>query len=234
MKLRTNLSDEPQIRLFHCPFQELEKTAQIKPASVALGLTDIPYGQEFVPQVKELGEFAERVLIDGGLFVCLCGQYWLHKVIESLSQSLMYRWVNASVWSGVGTPIHIGGWKHPQDRIISKWKPIVIFSKGDIRKLGQWCDVSHIDAKEKDWHPWQQPIGEVESLVRYFSQEGDLVVDSCGGAFTTAVACRRLNRKFIGCDVEARCVEIGHKRLAEEIERKGCDAQSIVDAPKVA
>ena len=36
------------IRLYHCPFQELERTANIAPASVQLVLTDIPYGQEFL------------------------------------------------------------------------------------------------------------------------------------------------------------------------------------------
>ena len=46
------------IRLYHCPFQKLEEFAGIEPNSVNLVLTDIPYGQEFLPQVAELGAFA--------------------------------------------------------------------------------------------------------------------------------------------------------------------------------
>jgi hypothetical protein len=79
------------IRLFHCRFQDLERTAGISPGSVNLLLTDIPYGQAFLSQVPELATFAERILAEGGLFVCLCGQYWLHKVMEAVNQFLTYR-----------------------------------------------------------------------------------------------------------------------------------------------
>jgi site-specific DNA-methyltransferase (adenine-specific) len=209
------LPDEA-IRLYHCCFQDLEKTAGIVPASVHLFLTDIPYDQSFLPQVADLGKCAQRILVQGGLFVCLCGQYWLHKVVEALNRSLSYRWINASVWDGDATPVHIGGWKQPHARILSKWKPLLVYSKGDFPKRGQWCDVIHVNSKEKNWHPWQQPLEEVEMLVRYFSDPGDLVVDPCGGGFTTAVACLRLGRRCISCDVEAECVAKGLERLKRE------------------
>ena len=202
------------IRLHHCRFQELQAAAGIEAGSVNLVLTDIPYGQEFLGQIGDLGEFAAQVLVEGGLLVTVCGQYWLHKVMEALGKHLAYRWTNASVWDGDATPVHIGGWKEPHGRVLSKWKPILVFSKGGFPKRGQWCDVSHVNEKEKDWHPWQQPLTEVEMLVRYFSDAGDLVVDPCGGGFTTAVACRNLGRRFIGCDVEQGCVSRGSERLA--------------------
>jgi len=63
------------IRLYHCPFQRLEEVAGIKPNSVNLILTDIPYGKDFLPQVAELGAFASRVLVEGGLLVTYAGQY---------------------------------------------------------------------------------------------------------------------------------------------------------------
>ena len=59
---------------------------------------------------------------------------------------------------------------------------------GDFRAGGQWCDVSHINSKEKTWHKWRQPLAEVETLVRCFSDPGALVIDPCGGGFTTTVA----------------------------------------------
>ena len=125
-------SSDDDIRLYHCPFQQLESAAGIEPGTVSLVCTDIPYGKEFLPQVEELGRFAERILVDGGIFVTYSGQFWLHKVIESLGKSLQYRWVNASVWNGDANPIHMRGWGSAPTRIISKWKPILIFSKGDL------------------------------------------------------------------------------------------------------
>jgi ParB-like chromosome segregation protein Spo0J len=110
------------IRLYHCRFQDLEGIAELKPGSVNLIATDIPYGQEFLPQIDELGAFAKQVLVDGGLFVSYVGQYWLHKVLASLGQHLTYRWCLASVWEGIGNVAHLGGWKERQGRVVSKWK----------------------------------------------------------------------------------------------------------------
>ena len=73
-----------------------------------------------------------------------------------------------------------------------------------------------MDAKEKDWHEWQQPLEEVEKLVDTFSQPGDLVIDPCGGGFTTAIACHRLGRRFVGCDIDKVAVLKGQERLSLE------------------
>ena len=99
------------IKIYHCPFQRLEEVAGIKPNSVNLVLTDIPYGQEFLPQVGELAAFATRVLVEGGLLVTYTGQFWLPKIIASFEPHLNYRWCNASVWEGTGNVAHLGGWK---------------------------------------------------------------------------------------------------------------------------
>jgi hypothetical protein len=200
------------IRLYHCAFQLLEEVAGIKPASVNLILTDIPYGQEFLPEVAELGAFASRVLVAGGLLVTYCGQFFLNRVIRSLDEHLTWAWSAASAWMGNGTPIH------PR-QVTSKWKPILIFSKGQWRKRGRWQDLSVVTSKEKDWHEWQQPLEEVEALVRYFSDPGDLVVDPCGGAFTTAVACKNHARRCIACDIDEVPVIRGQDRLAGKSRR---------------
>jgi len=200
------------IRLYHCGFQDLEAVAGIRPASVNLVFPDIPYGGGFLPQISDLAALASRILVDGGLFVMYCGQFYLAEVHRRLGEHLTYRWECASVWDGDGNLIH-------PVNVVSKWKPVLVYSKGEWVKRDQWLDVSRVNSKEKNWHKWQQPLPEVESLVRYFSVPGDLVVDPCGGGFTTAVACYRLGRRCISCDCEESCVAIGHQRLAEEMSR---------------
>ncbi len=195
------------IRLFHCRFQELETTARLRPKSVGLVLTDIPYVREFLPQLDELGAFAERVLVQGGLFITYAGQYYLPQIMEALGRHLTYRWMIASVWQGDGN------WVSAVNAV-STWTAILMFSKGPWRHNVRWPDVSQ-PKREKLHHEWQKPIEEVETFTKYFSRPGSLVVDPCGGSFTTAVACKRLGRKFVGCDVEAKCVATGQKRLAE-------------------
>ena len=84
--------------------------------------------------------------------------------------------------------------------------------------------MSRVTRKEKDRHEWQQPLEEVEEVVRYFSQPEDLVVDPCGGAFTTAVACYHLGRRCISCDCDESCVADGQQWLAEETARAAISA----------
>jgi hypothetical protein len=196
------------IRLYHCPFQQLEAVAGIASGSADVVLTDIPYGAEFLPQLPDLGAFAERILVEGGLFVMYSGQYYLDQVMTELARHLTYRWMMASVWDGDGTLAHTRN-------VLSKWKPILVYSKGHWQERGMWVDLLRVPSKEKDWHPWQQPLEEVERLVRYFSKPGDLVVDPCGGGFTTAVACQIHGRRCISCDVDEQAVLRGAERLAQ-------------------
>jgi hypothetical protein len=123
-------------------------------------------------QVAELGAFAGRVLVEGGLLVTYAGHYWLHKVLASFEPYLQYRWCLASVWEGPGNVAHLGGWKQRNGRVLSKWKPILLFIKGKPTKAGGWFDVSIVRAKEKEWHEWQQPLEQVERLVKDFSEPG--------------------------------------------------------------
>jgi DNA modification methylase len=104
-------------------------------------------------------------------------------------------------------------------RVASQWKPILVYSKGPWHRRERWPDVLRVTVKEKDWHRWQQPLDEVERLVSYFSRPGDLVVDPCGGGFTTAEACLRLARRCVSCDRDPECVGKGQKRLEEARRR---------------
>ena len=198
----------------HYSVQELEKKAKLKRNSVSLVLTDFPYGKHFLSQLSALGEFAKRVLKPGGLFVSYSGQYHLPEVLERLGEHLTYRWTMASVWHGDSNLIH-------PLQITSQWKPILIFSKGKWKEKKRWSDVSLVREKDKSLHDWQQHESEVEMLVNYFSEPGDHVCDCLAGSFTTAIACRQNGRKFVGCDVEVECVEIGQARLGEGMGSKG-------------
>lgn len=197
------------IRLFNCRFQDLEATAGLAPASVQLVCTDIPFGNDFMGQLEELAEFADRVLAPGGVLVSYIGQHRLDEKLAILSKQLTFRWLGTSAWTGVGTPIHmLNG--------VAKSIPIVLYSKGDWIIKGRWVDTFIDSGQEKDWHPWQRPLAEVENFVHYFSKPGDLVVDPCGGGFTTAIACERTGRRCVSCDVEKASVVRGQERLTLE------------------
>ena len=50
-------------------------------------------------------------------------------------------------------------------------------------------------------------------LIKTFSNEGDLVLDNCMGSGTTGVACKKLNREFIGIEKDKEYFDIAVKRI---------------------
>jgi len=62
-------------------------------------------------------------------------------------------------------------------------------------------------------HPAQKPVAMIERLIRLSSNETDLILDPFLGSGTTAVACKRLNRKFIGIEISEKYCEIAKNRL---------------------
>jgi len=50
------------------------------------------------------------------------------------------------------------------------------------------------------YHATQKPIELMEYLIRTYTREGDLVLDNTMGVGSTALACMRCNRRFIGIE----------------------------------
>lgn len=62
-------------------------------------------------------------------------------------------------------------------------------------------------------HPTQKPVALMEYLVKTYTNEGDTVLDNCMGSGTTGVACKNLNRNFIGIEQDANYFEIAKGRI---------------------
>jgi site-specific DNA-methyltransferase (adenine-specific) len=70
--------------------------------------------------------------------------------------------------------------------------------------------------KEK-LHPTQKPVALFEYLIKTYSNEGDLVLDNCMGSGTTGVACKNINRNFIGIELDPEYFKIAEKRINENL-----------------
>lgn len=67
--------------------------------------------------------------------------------------------------------------------------------------------------REKNYqHPTQKPVTLMEYLIKTYSNEGDTVLDFCMGSGTTGVACKNLNRQFIGIEKEEKYFQIAKER----------------------
>ena len=71
----------------------------------------------------------------------------------------------------------------------------------------------HIGFFEKTLHPTMKPLGVINILLKKSSDKNDIVLDPFLGSGTTAVACKMLNRSFIGFELSEAYCEIARKRL---------------------
>ena len=62
-------------------------------------------------------------------------------------------------------------------------------------------------------HPTQKPLGLMEALLRDFTDPGDLILDPFAGSGSTGVAAKRLGRRFIGFELNAKYHAIAQARI---------------------
>ena len=69
-------------------------------------------------------------------------------------------------------------------------------------------------------HPTAKPIWLMSKAILIHSNENDLVLDPFLGQAPTAIACERLNRRWIGIEISEEYCEIGKKRIERELQQK--------------
>lgn len=69
----------------------------------------------------------------------------------------------------------------------------------------------------KNLHDTEKPVELMKVLIENSSNENELVIDPFAGIGSTGVACKELNRQFIGFDCNQNYVNIALKRIAENI-----------------
>ena len=69
------------------------------------------------------------------------------------------------------------------------------------------------DKQKSSLHPTQKPVALMEYLIKTYTNEDELVLDFTMGSGTTGVACKKLNRNFIGIELDAGYFEIAKKRI---------------------
>ena len=66
-------------------------------------------------------------------------------------------------------------------------------------------------------HPTQKRVPLMEYLIKTYTNEGDTVLDFTMGSGTTGVACKNLNRNFIGIEKDETYFQIAKKRINENL-----------------
>jgi len=64
-------------------------------------------------------------------------------------------------------------------------------------------------------HQTEKPLDILEFFLKYYTDEGDTVLDPTMGSGSTGVACKKLNRKFIGFELDKKIFDVAVRRCSE-------------------
>jgi site-specific DNA-methyltransferase (adenine-specific) len=85
---------------------------------------------------------------------------------------------------------------------------------GDVWEFSSEKNRNRVNGKTvKQFHMTPKPLDMIKRIIKASTNEGDIVLDLFMGSGTTAVACKELNRHFLGCDVNPDYVEYSLKRI---------------------
>lgn len=76
-------------------------------------------------------------------------------------------------------------------------------------------DIKYSNSCNKKYkkHPTTKPVEVLEFLLHHYTEENDLVLDMTAGSGSTAVACKKMNRNFVGSEISKVWFDVAQQRL---------------------
>ena len=193
----------------------LEIMPQLEP--VDLVLTDPPYGVnkaewDLVFPARKIWSAVHDALSVGGNFLLIPGEKYLPQKISLISSLFDYQWVipwykpNAMQFGKTGYSKHSLIWWFSNGEPTNKPKGMIDVI---VSPMGKRED-------KNIGHPSPKPFLVIKQLLVGFCFDNNVVLDPFIGSGTTAVACERLKRKWIGIEIEEKYCEIAAKRIEQE------------------
>lgn len=97
---------------------------------------------------------------------------------------------------------------------------LCFWEKGKIKISGKYGDMITVFESTKNLkdkklyeHPTIKPLEYIKRMILNSSNENDIVLDPFAGSGTTAVACKELNRNFIGFEINKEYYDIAIDRI---------------------
>lgn len=188
----------------------LEAMKGIPDGAVDLVLTDPPYGIEFQSNYRTV----KHDKIHNDSFFPL----WIFDELKRVTSRAIYvccRWDNLyvlpkpkSVIAWVKNNWSMGDLKHEHGR---QWESVCFYPQENHEFKKRISDVIFANRTGNELHPTQKPVELMSTILS--ANIGDIVLDPFLGSGTTAVACRQLNRRFIGIEINPDYCKIARERL---------------------
>lgn len=120
-----------------------------------------------------------------------------------------------------GKPLHSKGKsyinKEPKNENYGKFEMTDDSRAGSTQKYPKSIISFRKPHPSKARHRTEKPVELLEWLINTYTNEKETVLDNCMGSGSTGVACRNINRNFIGIELEPKCFKIADKRINENL-----------------
>jgi DNA modification methylase len=182
-------------------------------------ITDPPYGlnKDGIKNDKDLSLFynilpdCHRALKDDSFFITFFSTKYLPDLFKNNPFNYFWQFVLYCPEGSVRSPI--GFTKYMSCFVFKKGSPKLVKWKTDIFKdtPGKMVepDEGFID------HPTPKPKHFIKEIMDMTTLENDLILDPFIGSGSTAVACKQLNRRFIGFEIKEEYCLMAKERLAK-------------------
>lgn len=202
-----------EINKIHCGNSfKLIKTMPNK--SVDITITDPPYGINFISNHRKV---KLKAIENDSEFPI----EFLQEIFRVTRKAVYVfcRWDNLkdmpkpkSVIAWVKNNWSMGDLQHEHGR---QWEAIAFYSMEEHEFEKRIPDLIECDRTGNNLHPTEKPVKLIRELIK--ANKGQLIFDPFVGSGTTMVACKQLNRDFIGIEIDEEYCKVAEKRLAQNI-----------------
>lgn len=215
----------------------LEKIKEIPDNSIDAVITDPPYGINYLSGWYKNGNPHGEIIGDDKLLLPI--DLLLSKVKEGGAVFSFYSQKKPIIYDGIKNVLIWvkNNWSAGdlEGDFGNQYEPIAFIPKGDFKlRSYRLSNVIHAARQPSELHPTQKPVEVMEYLIEASTRQGDTVLDPFMGSGTTGVAALRMNRNFIGIEIDETYFKIAKKRIGETKEQTRLTDNPIPPAPKGA
>ena len=164
-----------------------------------------------IKPIEYIPEFY-RLLKDGSHCYIMTNHVNLQEMLNTATKC-GFRFIKSLIWNK--------GNKIMGQFYMSQFEYILFFRKGKGKKINKCgtADILNVPNKKtkgedgKNIHDTEKPVELMKILIENSSQEGELVLDPFLGVGATAMACKELNRDYIGIELDEKYYNIACKRV---------------------
>jgi len=152
-----------------------------------------------------------RVLKESSHIYIMTNHINLHKYLNTI-QNIGFHFIKSLIWNK--------GNKIMSPYYMSQFEYILFCRKGFAKKINNCgtSDIINIPNKKqkkdgKNLHDTEKPIELMRILIENSSNENDVILDPFMGIGSTGLACKNLNRQFIGIELDQEYFKIAKERI---------------------